>query len=1039
MSTMTLRNSMTRKGASFGSGDGTMEEFAKAVYTSLTKVINNKEVPPKQKHIRIAVMSTHRERGASTYWSIVSAMGLQSHDVTAYKFCLVTHNVLRDGHPAVLVDSLRHIPFIDTLSRLWSNMADGYGRTTAYYCDLIVTKLKFHERNPLFPGTLQFENISTFEEEYDSHPDNLFNLCAELFDYLEAILTLQKQIFDTISRGRWSTASAQTQCFLSPLVPVIQDACQLYDLIVRSLYKLHSTLPADFLMGHVDRFKKLFPMTKTFFAESARLTYVKSFMHLPSLSVAPDFSRVAQTSGPPKQQQHYAPVQIIKQPANEPTDYDYYYEDDSSSTAGASAIGGTLIDIQGDTSPTPTPPPLLPRGTTGPDVIPKRSPPEVPPLPPQLQDMYQPPATSPQPPVSPGVGVVGGSGASTEMQAEIDYLMSENEQLRERQRQQEEEMNRQIQEIQDRFIQLRTENQQLKKASAEAEARADQLSDHLAEQEQMYTDKLRASAEKFNKITEIYTKLREDHLKVLRAKGELQKQLNAASESNMITLTDTIEKQQAQQEENDRMRVEVSQLNRQIAEMEAQSSEHNSIINQTSNQLNETHTKLAYLNTQLQISHRLSESLLGAIQTSVSTALDVENPTFSIQIEKSDDLVTLVQSVIDSWRLLTMSSNESSDVICFVMRTGDSLYLIGIVVASILQFLPITSSVRNSLCLYSSQCRDMFVSFLDTIRHTSDGSLSVDQLKQATVLVPNQSSNGEEEDESGSGDSERSQQELSPECLMRLLNVAQELKNDESGVGVSSEIDLEQILEDEMRTASRAVDEASNKFQELLKLNSEENSGVKLQVHSSLIASCSKLINVIKQLMLAVRTMQQELVESGAKSSSGRDRKDFYAKNSSWTEGLISGGKSLGLSANMLVETADAAMKGNGRFVAINACAKGIVSAIAHLVLACRVQQQSSTQSVTAANQVASLAKQVQAATGEVIAASQQAQNLEDNSSLMDFSGLNLHQAKQAEMESHIKLMELEASVERERAKLGDLRKHHYKLAAAAAAEQGEE
>ena len=56
--------------------------------------------------------------------------------------------------------------------------------------------------------------------------------------------------------------------------------------------------------------------------------------------------------------------------------------------------------------------------------------------------------------------------------------------------------------------------------------------------------------------------------------------------------------------------IQVSQLNRQIAEMEAQSSEHNSIINQTSNQLNETHTKLAYLNTQLQISHRLSGECL---------------------------------------------------------------------------------------------------------------------------------------------------------------------------------------------------------------------------------------------------------------------------------------------------------------------------------------------------------------------------------------------------------------------------------------------
>ena len=50
--------------------------------------------------------------------------------------------------------------------------------------------------------------------------------------------------------------------------------------------------------------------------------------------------------------------------------------------------------------------------------------------------------------------------------------------------------------------------------------------------------------------------------------------------------------------------------------------------------------------------------------------------------------------------------------------------------------------------------------------------------------------------------------------------------------------------------------------------------------------------------MLAVKAMQQELVDTRSKSS---NKKEFYAKNSSWTEGLISGGKSLGLSANMLV------------------------------------------------------------------------------------------------------------------------------------------
>ena len=43
--------------------------------------------------------------------------------------------------------------------------------------------------------------------------------------------------------------------------------------------------------------------------------------------MAPDFSRVAQKTA---SKQHYAPVEIIKQPASEQGDYDYYYEDDSS-------------------------------------------------------------------------------------------------------------------------------------------------------------------------------------------------------------------------------------------------------------------------------------------------------------------------------------------------------------------------------------------------------------------------------------------------------------------------------------------------------------------------------------------------------------------------------------------------------------------------------------------------------------------------------------------------------------------------------------
>ena len=51
----------------------------------------------------------------------------------------------------------------------------------------------------------------------------------------------------------------------------------------------------------------------------------------------------------------------------------------------------------------------------------------------------------------------------------------------------------------------------------DADSRVEQLSEDMQQQSQMYADKLKASSDKFNKITEIYTKLREDHLKVLRA------------------------------------------------------------------------------------------------------------------------------------------------------------------------------------------------------------------------------------------------------------------------------------------------------------------------------------------------------------------------------------------------------------------------------------------------------------------------------------------------------------------------------------------
>lgn len=51
----------------------------------------------------------------------------------------------------------------------------------------------------------------------------------------------------------------------------------------------------------------------------------------------------------------------------------------------------------------------------------------------------------------------------------------------------------------------------------------------------------------------------------------------------------------------------------------------------------------------------------------------------------------------------------------------------------------------------------------------------------------------------------------------------------------------------------------------------------------------------------------------------------------------------------------------------------------------------------------------------------------------MDFSKLTLHQAKRLEMESQVRVLELENSLVKERMRLAGLRKQHYHLAGASA------
>lgn len=95
-------------------------------------------------------------------------------------------------------------------------------------------------------------------------------MAVEMFDYLDDIIALETSskysykevyilwrnlnqflhlVFSAITTFHVNSMTSAGQCRLSPLIPLIQDSNQLYDFLVRIMFKLHSNLPNDVLSG----------------------------------------------------------------------------------------------------------------------------------------------------------------------------------------------------------------------------------------------------------------------------------------------------------------------------------------------------------------------------------------------------------------------------------------------------------------------------------------------------------------------------------------------------------------------------------------------------------------------------------------------------------------------------------------------------------------------------------------------------------------------------------------------------------------------
>ncbi|NXY33025.1 HIP1R protein, partial [Pomatorhinus ruficollis] len=214
--------------------------------------------------------------------------------------------------------------------------------------------------------------------------------------------------------------------------------------------------------------------------------------------------------------------------------------------------------------------------------------------------------------------------------------------------------------------------------------------------------------------------------------------------------------------------------------------------------------------------------------------------------------------------------------------------------------------------------------------------------------------------------------------------------------------------------------------QEMMSQARNESSGVKLEVNErppSNSQTCFPSFQAIRLLVTTSTNLQKEIVESGRGAATTQE---FYAKNSRWTEGLISASKAVGWGATQLVESADRVVLHTGKYEELIVCSHEIAASTAQLVAASKVKAEKSSRNLA---RLQECSRNVNEMAANVVASTKSGQEQIEEKDTMDFSGMSLIKLKKEEMETQVKVLELEKRLEGERVRLGELRKQHYVLA----------
>ncbi|CAD6199783.1 unnamed protein product [Caenorhabditis auriculariae] len=898
------------------------EAFIRGQHEALHKAITKFEVPLKPKHARTIVVGTHREKSSNIFWNTVSRIQLEKHPVLAWKFCHIVHKILRDGYRKCPEEAFRYESRFTNLALFWKHLnTSGYGPCIEAYCKLLQERIIFHNRYPVVPGKLDLtENqLRTLECVLD----NMFEMTIDMLDQMDNLLDLQQKVYDMLLSLRWSSLIPQGQCMLAPLIIVILDSSKFYDYLVKMIFKLHASVPADALEGHRQRFIEVFRRTKKFYEESSNLQYFKYLVSIPTLpSSAPNFMQQSD-------------LESYRTP--------HAYLRSEESEDGTSFQEETLLNFDNDDA------------------------------------SFQQASPTSQ------------TDAREEQIIALQRSLEDERFAKERLIQ---EARSRIEQYENRLVQMQNECDHARQEVDEHREERDRLRNELMERDvsRIQSDdarvkeaeaKAKASEDRFGKMKAVYEKFRLEHVQALTKLGELQKQLEASDKLKMD-----------KEEELTALHRKVEEAEREAARATAQADGDASVVEDLRSQLAKADMQLEELRRTMENEKAKHETAL--VQS--GEKYDDEKQQIERQFDQS-----LRNGVLAMFERCDEELPNATSI-SYPPHLAQSAMA---TVLSLLADLPSkgpNQTVYAGHVLASTLVASAAAAYTASIQHYEGVN---DQCKLVLASAKKAIATSD-------GDFDTLRHNASK---LNDLLVALPLQTDIDKDVVGSE------LEQEMKRMDEVIRRAVEEIEAIQKKARENTTGQRLEVNESILGCCQALMSAIMQLVIASRELQAEIVAAG---KAGGSPAEFYKRNHQWTEGLLSAAKAVGVAAKVLVTSADGVVTGQGKFEHLIVAAQEIAACTAQLFVSSRVKADRESAKLAT---LSVSSKAVNQCTAQVVAAVQSGKTTLNDHGSLDFSNLTLHEAKKEEMESQVRMLELEQELNKERARLSALRKKHYHMA----------